>query len=503
MQQPARRSFPARFAVVIITAVAAAVVALTLLVRAGADRSVTSGAPSAAAIGSDAPKPSNVAIDEAICRLEQPPAPPARPAPANGDHVDTADAGPGRWRICLSAPVAVEVEGPATCTWSDDRTTVRDISGVPLDDGSGMTIDGGIALLEKPSVVLSVSPNQVDVQSFDTSRGDLLLDSADAGRRGAAAVRLGLFVNSDQPPAIPAPDRVGTIRWACGAAPPNRPGRSTGQVTLRLDEPIGKVWQVPAMCNWTTTPAGARLTGVETHAPAIEYDGALVAILVGPNPGHPERVDLSLWVDRTTAGDFYRPAASQIVVRQARDGSTGLVRIRHLTIDETAEVRIADGVTDVSGIVSWTCPPPPVAGPVGDPFAGGEEPELRAGTATILLDPAVAAPAEGAITCTIDRSNAPTLQVRQLRGSIPAGGGRYDLLFDGGSVVLALIGPDGQPAGEYTGQVLRISDDPTLPSLELAVSPIVFEPTDPRYVPLGGPDGPRELRLQIDYSCPL
>ncbi|MBA2381202.1 MAG: hypothetical protein H0V73_03745 [Chloroflexi bacterium] len=193
----------------------------------------------------------------------------------------------------------------------------------------------------------------------------------------------------------------------------------------------------------------------------------------------------------------------QIVVRQARDGSTGLVRLRHLAINPGSEVRISDDVTDVSGVVSWSCPPPPVPGPLDDRHAAGNEPELRPGRARLTFTPAVGAPVEGPITCTIDRSNAPTLQVRELRGSIAAGGGHYELLSDGAHVVLGLVGPDGQPAGEYVGDIGRISDDPTEPNLELVVSPIEFEPTDPHYVPLGGPDGPRSIRLQIEYSCQL
>lgn len=502
MQKPAHRS--SRTAIVqagtvAIGVVAIGFVAVTLWAQVRLGPPLPSRSPNVTVASS----PTEAVIDPTTCLLAGVPDRPGPRGPGNGEGVDDADVGTGRWRICLSEPVAVELEGRARCTWSDDRTTVRDVSGLPLADAAGMVIDGGIAL-DEPSVALSLSPNPgAGVTTFGSRQGELVLDSVAAGRRGAASIRLRLSFSSEDPPVAQAPDRVGTIRWVCGEPPPHRPGRSTGQVALRLDAPIGGTWQVQAMCNWVTTPTGSRLGAVETYPPLIRYKEALIGILVGPNTERPDRVDVALWVDRTIAGDSYQPGETQIVVRQARDGSTGLVRLRHLEIDPSSEVRIADDVTDVSGVVSWTCPPPPVPGPLDDGGPAGEEPELRPGRARIMFTPEVGPPAEGPITCVIDRSNAPTLAVRELRGSIPAFGGRYELFSNGPRVVLGLVGPDGQPAGEYVGDALRFSDDPTKPDLALVVSPIEFEPTDPRYVPLGGPDGPRSLRLEIDYSCPV
>jgi hypothetical protein len=53
------------------------------------------------------------------------------------------------------------------------------------------------------------------------------------------------------------------------------------------------------------------------------------------------------------------------------------------------------------------------------------------------------------------------------------------------------------------GTVLRYGDDATRADLEMVFDEIAFEPTDPHDVPLGGPDGPRTLRLEIQYTCDL
>ncbi|MBA2719150.1 MAG: hypothetical protein H0U52_07935 [Chloroflexi bacterium] len=380
---------------------------------------------------------------------------------------------------------------------------VTEAAGLPVAAGPDKgTIDGGLAI-DRGAVHVGRTGPGGDVGGWQGDGPEQAIRKSGDGSAGIVTFRAAPYVDPEHPPAIRPPDQVGTMRWACGEPPARRPGRSTGQVALRLDAPIGGAWQVAAMCNWLTTPAGPRLRGVETHSPLIQREDATLGIVVSPNTEHPDRVDVALWVNRATSGDFYQPVETQIVVRQARDGGTGLVRLRHLAINPASEVRISDDVTDVSGVVSWTCPPPPVAGPLDDGNPAGEEPELRPGRARITFTPEVGAPAEGPITCTIDRSNAPTLQVRELRGSIPALGGRFELLSNGSRVILGLVGADGQPAGEYVGDALRFSDDPTQPDLELVVSPIEFEPTDPRYVPLGGPDGPRSVRLEIDYSCQL
>ena len=108
----------------------------------------------------------------------------------------------------------------------------------------------------------------------------------------------------------------------------------------------------------------------------------------------------------------------------------------------------------------------------------------------------------GIVTCTIDRSGADP-RVERLSGTFGVAGGRLELRSEGGWVLLAVIGVDGQQAGEYTGQIREISDDASLAALMLRVDDLRFEPTDPRYRPLGGPEASRTLGLRLDYTCDL
>jgi hypothetical protein len=114
----------------------------------------------------------------------------------------------------------------------------------------------------------------------------------------------------------------------------------------------------------------------------------------------------------------------------------------------------------------------------------------------------VIGPVDGQITCAIDRSGS-YLRVERVDGTFDVAGGRLELRSDGGWVLLAVIGADGQPAGEYTGQIREISDDASLAALMLRVDDLRFEPTDPRYRPLGGPEASRTLGLRLEYTCDL
>jgi hypothetical protein len=474
--------------------------AVVLLGRPSPSPSPTPSGPSQSELTPD-PTVGPVAIDPATCAIRKQPGPDDRVPKGGGDAIDVADLGNGRWRLCQTEPAAIVVEGSAWCTWNDDRTAVREVVGLPLDDGNAEKVDGGVSL-DQARVYLGLTSSTGDVLGFEGGQGRQQIDAATDGRAGAALFRLAAVTDPEHPPAVRPADRVGSMRWACGDPPPPRPGRATGRVTLRLDDPVAGEWHVPGSCNWVTTPKGARLGRVETNPPAIQRDGAKLAIIVGPSLENPDQAEVSLWVDRGTDGDFYQSGDGSIAVRQDRDGHSGLLRIRHLTIDPSSPARIAPGVTDVSGVVSWTCPPPAVPGPPDEPVPPGEVSESHPGHATINLDPAVIGAIRGDVTCTVDRSGS-YARVDGLRGSFAMAGGRIELRSDMGTVLFAVIGADGQPAGEYTGQIREVSDDASLAALALGVDDLRFEATDPRYVPLGGPDASRSLSLQLDYTCDL
>jgi hypothetical protein len=482
--------------------ITAGLTAVVLLGRPSPSPSPSPSGPPQAEMTPD-PTVEPVSIDPTTCALEKQPGPDDRVPKGGGDAIDVADLGNGRWRLCQTGPVVIVVEGSAWCTWTDDRTAVREVVGLPVDDGNLEKVDGGVTLdANSTKVYLGLTSSTGDVLGFEGGEGREQVDAAADGRAGAALFHLAAVTDPEHPPAIRPADRVGSMRWACGDPPPPRPGRATGRVTLRLDDPVGAAWQVAGMCNWVTTPTGARLQRVESNPPAIQRDGAKLAIIVGPDLEDPDRAEVSLWVDRGTDGDFYQTTDGSVAVRQAHDGASGLIRIRHLTIDPSSPARIAPDVTDVSGVVAWSCPPPAVAGPADEPVPPGEVSEPHSGHATINLDPPVVGAIGGDVTCTVDRSGS-YARVDGLRGSFAVAGGRIELRSDTGSVLVAVIGADGQPAGEYTGQVRESSDDAALPALTLLVTELSFEPVDPQYVPLGGPGASRTLRLTLDYTCDI
>jgi hypothetical protein len=308
------------------------------------------------------PPGASIGIEPAICALEQQPGP-ADPVPqAGGDLMDVADLGNGRWRLCLAGPEVLVVEGSAQCTWTDDRSAVIEIVGLPLDDGSGSKVDGGVSL-DPAGVYLGLTSQAGDILSFDGADRPQQIDAAADGRTGAANFALGSVVDPEHPPAVIPADRTGTLRWRCGKPPGPRPGRATGRVDLSLDDPVAGTWHVAATCSWVTTAAGARMRHVETDPSVIRRDGVMLGIAVEVDSSKPERSEPSLWVDIGSAGDFYGPTDRPTVVRQARNGSSGLLLFRHLAISPGSDVRIADDIRDVSGEVSWICLPPAAAGP--------------------------------------------------------------------------------------------------------------------------------------------
>jgi hypothetical protein len=290
--------------------------------------------------------------------------------------MDVADLGNGRWRLCVAEPAVLVVEGSATCTWTDDRSGVIEIVGLPLDDGAGSKVDGGVAL-DQRDVYLGFTSEAGDVVSFEGGDQPSQIDAAADGRSGAARFALVAVVDPEHPPSVVPAGRTGTLRWSCGNPPGPRPGRSTGRVDLRLDDPVAGTWHVAATCRWVSTAAGGQLQHVETDPGAIPREGVKIGIGVEVDASKPDRSEPSLWVDIGTAADVYLATEPPIVVRQAPNGSSGLLRFRHLTISPDSDVRISGDIRDVSGDVSWVCAPPAVPGPdIGPGGSGGTVDQL-------------------------------------------------------------------------------------------------------------------------------
>jgi len=308
-----------------------------------------------------APPAASSAIDPATCALQQQPGP-ADPAPVGGDLMDVADEGSGRWRLCLTEPDALVVEGSAQCTWTPDRSAVRAIAGLPLKDRGGAMVDGGVSL-DPVDVYLGLTSQAGDVLSFEDTTGRQHFDAAADGGSGAVDFALQAVVDPEHPPSVGPADRTGTMRWACGKAPPPRPGRSTGSVDLSLDDPVAGSWHVTGICSWVTTPTGARMQHVETDPSGIQRKAVKIGIAVDVDVSRPDQSAPSLWVDTGASADVYEATDPSLAIRQAGNGSSGLLRFRRLTISPDSDVRIEGDIREVSGAVGWTCLPPATPGP--------------------------------------------------------------------------------------------------------------------------------------------
>jgi hypothetical protein len=205
------RSAPARLVV-------ATLVAAALALGCGGSTPTsppTGGTPSGAPASADA----------AACIVTTPPGEQDQ-VPAPGE-IDTRDLGGGRWRLCLAEPVAFSVEGTAWCTWTDDRTFVTEVAGLPINLSPTSTVDGGVSIERK--VAYLSSNDRTAVGSWEGGPVSIVIEgSSDPGRaatKGSAAFRIPATVDQESPPPVAPPEAAGVISWQCGEAPPPRTGR--------------------------------------------------------------------------------------------------------------------------------------------------------------------------------------------------------------------------------------------------------------------------------------
>jgi hypothetical protein len=168
-----------------------------------------------------------------------------------------------------------------------------------------------------------------------------------------------------------------------------------------------------------------------------------------------------------------------------------------------------DGLPAITaGTISWRCQRPLADGPAQDPVAVEEAP-MRRGTGTIRLGFPLDDDLPAAATCRIrnpdpDDPDGPTTPVIDaIRMESTYRGERLLLTTEFGPVVLERFGPAGQLLGEYTS-----IDSGGFGPVEAdggpysgALGRLGFEPTDPRYVPLGGPGGPERFELSLTVDC--
>src|SRR5262245_28617455 len=188
---------------------------VTAFLALGCGAATTSPAPATSAAASDAPP----SIDAASCVVTTPPGP-GDQVPDPGE-IDTTDLGAGRWRLCLAEPASFSVEGTAWCTWSDDRTSVREAMGLPLPIGSGgSTVDGGVVVDAGEVYVASNDPRLISSWQGGPDGVDLRPEAG--GKSGTAIFRIPAIVDQESPPPIAPPTAAGVLAWQCAEAPAPR-----------------------------------------------------------------------------------------------------------------------------------------------------------------------------------------------------------------------------------------------------------------------------------------
>jgi hypothetical protein len=469
-------------------------VGLLFLGAAGCGASPT-GAPGAAS--SEARSPGTPTDEPAPCPLEQQPGPADKgPGPVVGEGPDLADFGGGRWRLCISEPNEVMVEGSAFCVWNDARTAVEQVQGIGVPAPGGGAVSGGVSIADGG---MSFS---VDRPTASTGfQGRAAGASIPAGAvTGSVSGRLTAFVPEGES-APPSPAQAATITWACGAPPAQRAGRATGTVDLVLDAPVSLTRRLTAACDWVTTPTGPRVTHLVTDPLELTVDGRRVTVEIDPDESPLSAV---VWVDDTMDSTTYEPADHGVVAAiVGADAGHGSARLRRLDAEAGSTVRLRPGLDALSGIVRWTCPPPAVAGIAVGPDDPPVDPDLRRtvpGHARLRFDPAVVPVVEGDVTCTLDDSDPGYLRVARVSGTFQADGRRISFTSEDYAVLLVLDRGT-TPDGEYSGSIARIGDEIGRGDLILDVPALRFEPTDPRYIPLGGPTAERTLAVLVTYSC--
>ena len=132
--------------------------------------------------------------------------------------MDVSDLGPGRYRMCLTVPTTVEVEGTAWCKWSDDRTAVIEIDGLPAGAAGGPQIAGTVGL-HPPALQIEATSADGDISTFGNEGDQRLVEPGPGATTGVVAFIVSQVVDPEHPPQVPAQPRTGMIRWSCGEPP--------------------------------------------------------------------------------------------------------------------------------------------------------------------------------------------------------------------------------------------------------------------------------------------
>lgn len=158
-------------------------------------------------------------VPDQSCAVEAAPGLNDAPSGNGGDLIDNSDYGPGRWRSCLVAPEVLVFENTAHCGWSEDRTTVTEIIGLPTDVGD-VDFDGHLTFAPVAGSVSLTDPQWDRSVHYDREGRQVSIDTNEAHVTGRAAFELAQSVDPELGIVVGAPTAIaGTIAWVCGAPP--------------------------------------------------------------------------------------------------------------------------------------------------------------------------------------------------------------------------------------------------------------------------------------------
>jgi hypothetical protein len=503
---------------------------------------VVAGAVLAAVLGSDtraapAASPglgapgSSIAVDPAACPLPAvlPGASPSgQPSPSQAAFDDAGtillaessggdpDEGSGRLRLCVDGVDPIDIE--INCRWTVDRSSVDGIGGAGDRSGAG----SGSASVELELAGGRSGDLAVGLASTADPTGDYrtigpartAIDVAPGGASGLvrfADLPFQAYAAGAQPPADQPPSIAGTLRWSCGPAPAPVAGVATGQMSVRLDLPVGQQVDVQATCQWAAAGGRQSVTSLTMRSLIAAAGGKAWSLSIAQlgDPPLPTDPDVSIYLSAPEGGDTYVPEAfGAVIVAEISPASRqGRIRFHGLAIPQETGFKTLDGTEatrTLSGIVSWSCDPPLRAPeqPAGVPPL--VRPLTRSGTATVAMNGVLEVPQAIPVSCRVhDNPDDPgVFQIDGAEGRFSVGDETIRLIVGDGSVVLFRTASDGRILGEYATDEesgFALGDvDAVPPNHELTLH---FRSVDPAYTPFLGEGGPREVEATLTVDC--
>jgi hypothetical protein len=265
-----------------------------------------------------------------------------------------------------------------------------------------------------------------------------------------------------------------------------------------------ETWRIPASCTWVKVqdrPVMLEVGG------AFTFDGTLVNIDLGRRAlGDADLPDLFATVNTSDGGlDI-----TYVVFPVGLATGQGAGELRFLRGQPHAGIPVEQSDALRAGTIRWQCGSPDQAAPEAPPGYGPHERVIRTGTAHIHLGAPIGEDLEATASCRLhsfpvgdgESSDGPPEIVDTTLEALFRGEHLIITSLDSDALTLERLGVDDRILGEYVsggaGPIYAI--DPDQP-FDANLGQFVFEPTDPRYQPFGGPSGPRAIEISVSVDC--